>query len=368
MPTSCIYTAPPGLCDGRARLNREHPLPRGLGNFCGQELLKEKICVNCNRCNGLDDQLLHLGPVALLRRLTGIEGGRRDIFYKSSYGHDPLVVTGAATPEEKPVRLEVQQGNEGLPLRHINFRNSSGETRVLPLPRELNSIERLQEYLSRSDLRDFRPVEFYPDSNDPDDFQRIADLCQQSYGRRFDKVRVDTGGVINAATQFAPPSAYRRAIAKIAFHFFLKVFPEATGFEIEFNEIKRLIIRGGNPLQFVLERRGKIPHSLHSLGPWAHILYADWGMDFLVTRVQLFAGFILPTSGVGLSWDSHLDGTIVTTDTACNPLTWVVHLGRNPIPKSSLGTRATAFVAMRGLRDFDGRAFDISGWPDVRNC
>jgi hypothetical protein len=44
----CIYTQPTGLCPGSSKLNDEHYLPRGLGNFRDYSPLKDTICEDCN--------------------------------------------------------------------------------------------------------------------------------------------------------------------------------------------------------------------------------------------------------------------------------------------------------------------------------
>ena len=371
--TRCIYTVPHGLCLGDTPFDNEHGLSFGLGNFCGHEPISDKICKDCNhRCSKLEERLLHLGPVALLRRFAGIKGRSRgrgkDIFYESTFGLAPIAVTGAPSPGHHDVRWEVKYDYDGVPLRQIVFKNPTGELRVVPLRRGVTSISNLRAFLIASDLGDFQPVEIYPDPQDTDDFERLAQVCEGLYRRRFSKVRVEAGGVVNATTQFAPPPEYRRAIAKIGFHFFLKVFPEVTGFESEFNEIKKLIMRGGDPVQFVHEQAGKIPRGVVDQGSWAHLLYADWGLDFLKTRVQLFAGLTIPASGSGVPLDSFLGGKTVKTNSATNPLTWVVHLGRSPAPKRTLGTRAMAFVAGKAPKGFDGRAWVISDRLDVQDA
>jgi hypothetical protein len=41
----CVYTTPPGLCDGDTALSpNEHYLPRALGNFQNNEPLVNRIC------------------------------------------------------------------------------------------------------------------------------------------------------------------------------------------------------------------------------------------------------------------------------------------------------------------------------------
>jgi hypothetical protein len=49
----CVYTTPPGLCDGDTALSpNEHYLPRALGNFQDNEPLVNRICDGCPRGAG----------------------------------------------------------------------------------------------------------------------------------------------------------------------------------------------------------------------------------------------------------------------------------------------------------------------------
>jgi hypothetical protein len=86
---------------------------------------------------------------------------------------------------------------------------------------------------------------------------------------------------------------YGRAIAKIAFHFFLTYFPQFSGLESEFKDVKRYIYGGvANrlfirtvPEQFVFEfqRGGRMK-------TWAHFLTAECGPQGVEARMQFFAG------------------------------------------------------------------------------
>jgi hypothetical protein len=89
---------------------------------------------------------------------------------------------------------------------------------------------------------------------------------------------------------------YFRAVAKIGFHFALKMFPELTGHEREFDRIKDYIWSGseggnsGRPVrpmsrQFVEDfDRGRRPRC------WMHILAVERSYDRAISFVQLFAG------------------------------------------------------------------------------
>jgi len=86
----CLYCQNPP--DGE-----EHWLPRSLGAFEGNTMLKDRICRSCNERLGrvLDLELARSGPAGLTRQLLGIEGRRsherKDVFdYQASRIDRPI--------------------------------------------------------------------------------------------------------------------------------------------------------------------------------------------------------------------------------------------------------------------------------------
>ncbi len=91
---------------------------------------------------------------------------------------------------------------------------------------------------------------------------------------------------------------YHRAIAKIAFHFFIWCsFPQITGFEPEFNGIKQFIWQGGDSSNHVRSNAGPFERDQIGEGPYAHVLAAGVADNEAVATVQLFAG---SDSGINL--------------------------------------------------------------------
>src|SRR5712671_1508930 len=111
------------MCTGSAALDDEHYLSRGLGNFRGYELLKNKICRDCNGRFGreLEDILLHVGPVAALREMVGLEGRKKHrkkpIFQETTRGYGPIKLVGSGAEGEHPILWEAVKGRDGRPLR-----------------------------------------------------------------------------------------------------------------------------------------------------------------------------------------------------------------------------------------------------------
>jgi hypothetical protein len=86
--------------------------------------------------------------------------------------------------------------------------------------------------------------------------------------------------------------AHFRAVAKIAFHYTLKVFPDLTGTEAEFAPIKNFIWAGGDPDQFVQQRRDQFVRNFRTHRPtkWMHLLAVERTYYSILAHAQFFAG------------------------------------------------------------------------------
>ena len=88
-------------------------------------------------------------------------------------------------------------------------------------------------------------------------------------------------------------SAFFRAVAKIGFHYALKVFPDLLGTESEFDSIKQFIWSGGEFSNFIRQR--ELPVALNVLMGdrpvnWGHILLVDRTYEKLTAFAQFFVG------------------------------------------------------------------------------
>ncbi len=113
---------------------------------------------------------------------------------------------------------------------------------------------------------------------------------------------------------------YVQAISKIAFHFVLAQF-HFTGFESEFDDLKRFIYAGtgANPARIVgdVVLPQLVPEQAR-LRNWSHVLTAEFNRDGFVSRMQFFAGPRL------------------------KPFVWRVDLGASPsriLPEMAVGLR-----------------------------
>jgi hypothetical protein len=113
---------------------------------------------------------------------------------------------------------------------------------------------------------------------------------------------------------------YVQAVSKIAFHFVLAHF-HFTGFELEFDDLKRFIYSGTGTSRARIVEEVLLPQLVPEqarLIQWSHILTAEFNRDGFFSRMQFFAGPRL------------------------KPFVWRVDLGANPsrvLPEMAQGRR-----------------------------
>jgi hypothetical protein len=291
---SCIYPGPHGA------ISDEHYLPRALGQFKGFEPLYDRLCRDCNKRIGdtTEVQFLRAGPIAFFRWLVGNEGRDGPMpspYYRGAGGAPPLYMTGRCASFDYDLLFEVVQGSEDVfPLRQVIFDHKiTGHTPVPILDRMKGNPDALIDYLKHYGIEGAKPIHAFAA---PDEIQWLTDLLVKAVGT--------TPGGEWATTDFQPQrielvvnvgvtEAHFRAVAKIVFHYALKVFPDLSGLERQFDPIKQFIWEGGQTGHFVSQennqyvanfRRGYRPSH------WSHILSVTRDYNEIVGRAQFFAG------------------------------------------------------------------------------
>jgi hypothetical protein len=352
----CIYTTPEGLCEGTEDFSEEDYLPRGLGKFKGYQRLKDKICRNCNhRLGDLDNLLLTSGPEAIFRAIHGIEGRKkhraRDVFHEMTHGRPPIEVFARLPGDASPTRVEILGGNFGQPRRELVFEWADGRSKRVPIPRSIDTPEKLDGHLQRKGIKreGSKCIVYCPEGDDG--FRDVVQRCLgkiETLGGPPDLSNYPAELPAAALIQLSPE--YHRAIAKIAFHFFLWCsFPGITGFEPEFDSIKRFIWQGGDPNNRVLSNAG--PFERDQIGDdatYAHILSAGVDHNEVAATVQLFAG---SDSGMNLLAKAN-DGRSFPVQFKNMSFIRFVKLGRSPFRIACDLRRALQFTAYR--RSIDG--------------
>jgi len=294
MPPTCIY---PGLHS--EDFSPEHYLPIALGRFEGMELLENRICTACNNELGrrVETQFLRAGPTGFFRWLIGIRG--RDglppsPFHRGAAGADPMYLVGRAPAWPFDLLWEAEPGTENVcPLRQIVFHHPLlGYRPIGILERFRERPDAFRAHLQEEGLQNATPVHVFAAE---DEVHWMSSLLQ-GLGHQSPQewTRLDAQEQrIDLVVTVTVTEAYFRAVAKIAFHYLLKVYPELTGLEREFNGIKEFIWNGGQTDRFVIQRRDQfIANFRVGYRPtnWMHILATERSRGWTKVYAQFFAG------------------------------------------------------------------------------
>jgi hypothetical protein len=320
----CIYTGPYGLCDGKYPLHpKEHYLPAGLGNFRNDIRLRNYICTRCQQNFGsLEDVFLHNSPEAFFRFITGKKGRKshrkKDIFYEPTAGMAPITIKGLQPGETYPVLWEMTGMKEAKQMKQVVFKGKNGNFYHLPY-RPSHLAQDFSEFMKQHRLEDLEMIMCYYDGGDEEN--EIHSVCRDFLKGKMSQPMMPVGGNIEGEMLAAITIPYLRAVAKIAFHFVLAHF-DFTGFEPQFDAIKRFIFTGHQHEKFVqaihepFVDKLKLPQAV--LKDWSHLLSAQYDYDTMEARMQFFAGPVV------------------------RPVVWRVMFGKSP--SRIVGTYGKAFV------------------------
>lgn len=277
-----------------------------MGTFENQPTLKNRVCQECDteigKCEG---QLVKCGIEAMLRIQAGIIGrsGRNSPspFRQRHYGYGPITVEMEFPYTGWRVLVEPREdGSTCEPLPQIVMIGSKGHCGQIPI-REAKTLtaEMLKREIATLGQHEWRKV--WAVQLDDADVDHIFGLLDQIgiLGSEdcLTNIRPLDGTIKMRASGIAVYGReYFRAIAKIAFHYFLLHSHSGlfNGSEPEFERVRRFIRHGeGSEGDFVIE--GSAPLLCDSSGRdrppfYGHILLMDIGLDRIAVWVQLFVG------------------------------------------------------------------------------
>ena len=299
----------------------EHWLPRSLGEFGSEQILRDRVCGECNRLLGkqVDEEWIRTGPEGVLRRALGIEGRHGAATGNPHYFR-------AST--DFPVQATNPDADEALPERNLLWETvpaSDGELRAqlleqlvlvkdghrisVPLNAQWNAAT-LRTAIANRGAEGGALVEVYADRATLEQMRPL--LREVLPGFEAEWFERDGAGQQPRQLQFANHlrEPYLRGIAKIAFHGALKLLPNLDGYAREFEHVRRWIRFGERPPQpFWRLVAQPILAGLGAgvvLRDWGHVVAVDSAYQTVSVKMQFFVG-----PGV-------------------MPQTWVVLLGRNP--------------------------------------
>jgi hypothetical protein len=317
----CVYTTPEGLCPGTSPLHpKEHYLPAGLGNFKDDVRLRNFICYDCQRrFSKFEEVFLRNSGEAFLRKILGVQGRKdhksKNIFVEPTLGLPPLTVKGVYPGMPHELLWEMQSEGQASPLDQLVFKKQDGTLQHIPI-REGKLLQDLSRF--GNEWKSWQLVAcIAKDQHEPELQALLGPLLEGMATPAADSPEtVELEG--EAKAQITLP--YVQAVSKIAFHFVLAHF-HFTGFESEFDDLKRFIYSGTSTNRARIVEDVVLPQLAPEqarLRQWSHILTAEFNRDGFFSRMQFFAGPRL------------------------KPFVWRVDLGANPsriLPERAMGLR-----------------------------
>lgn len=289
----CIYPGPHGA------MSEEHYLPAALGEFRGCQPLRDRVCRECNRKIGdaVETEFLRTGAIAFFRWLVGVIGRNGPPpcpFYQRAAGMPPIHMPGRAPGFDYDLLFEVEWGTENVyPLRQVVFGHPLlARPRAVPIyDRMRDDPQSLMELLQEWGLDRGQPIRAFAA---PEEIPWVSDLLRALGYAVPDNWAVTESPAqkIALVAEVTVSPAHFRAVAKIGFHYALKMFPDLTGMESEFDDIKAFIWAGGEVGQFVKQRPDQFVKNFERERPtrWMHILAVERAYDAILAHAQFFAG------------------------------------------------------------------------------
>ncbi len=293
----CIY------CNEREATSDEHAIPSCLGmdkdKIINLEYLKNKLCSVCNEKIGkLEEQFCRCSPEALFRRIKGIEGRKHhkkvNPFYRGSSGGGHIEATTKHPSKDYIIKWDLLEGSTDFePARQIIVQDNKGKYYPIRITDNIQTFDDLNKILQSKGLVDCKPVESYAT---PEEIEWIDRICK-GFKESFEWNELSfmpSEKEKEFVVKFVITEKYFRAIAKIAFHYFLQHFTQFSGFEKEFEGIKHFIMNGGKVKTWVKQVQGSFIYDLQSphitIDKYAHFIVAEKLSSHIVAKMIFFVG------------------------------------------------------------------------------
>jgi hypothetical protein len=228
----------------------------------------------------LDEQFVRCGPSAILRKRFDIQGRQHheivNPFYRGSAGGQRVKFFAWDESFQCEVLIELTGGDQGRQLTQLILRGKSGPHHHIPVTASMTP-KRLREQIAA--LRLEAPLEVRL-IHDPPTEQWAVDLFRELWpNEQLPQTTMGASGFKGGVVQFQTTNRYFRAIAKIGFHYFLTQFPEYTGHEPAFGDLRDFIINDMKELKASIINRfigiHEFPIAPPSSGFVGHLLCAE---------------------------------------------------------------------------------------------
>jgi len=324
----CIYCPSPGP------FSKEHALPYSLGQFKGFSELKDTICKDCNskKISISEDQFLHSTPEAFFKEFLGIKGRKKhitvNIFKRGSAGAPPIDFIGHDPESDLDILFEFNPGSKTLKEvdEQIVFVDKNGKCFPYRVPPWIEKSKQLFDHVRKTIPKDKYDALFFRN----DRFLKRMKKMLKGIGNNFE-ISEPLGDTIIKEQEIKChfTDLYFRAIAKIAFHYFLTVFDIYRGDEDLFSPIREFIIEGGNREDFVKDKT-KAPILAKTPNWWTHIIKTVYDQGYIFVYLQFFSSAYY------------------------EPIKYMVRLNRNIDSLAVLDNRCHLFSYYQPIQQIDG--------------
>lgn len=289
----CIY------CNENEANSGEHYLPACLGKFQHYEQLFDRLCDKCNHTIGLlDEQFCRCGPEAFFRMILGIKGRKHhkkvNPVYRGSAGGRRIVIEADHPKLDCKIFCEIEEGSvNAFPARQVIVIDSNKEYHSILITENMRDSADLEKELKNRELLDSTIIECWTSPEEDDWIKNLCKGldCQINWG---DDIQYQINGETRLVATFTVNDKYFRAIAKIAFHYFLKYFNQFSGDEKEFDGIKQFIKFGGNSDNWVRQVNGSFIAGLNpgftTTDRYCHIIAVDKNEKIIRAMLHFFIG------------------------------------------------------------------------------
>ena len=280
----------------------DHVLSVQLGEFRNDKRFRQ-ICPDCNSKIGRSEQqFLACGPESFFRRLVNPKVPPKRQRGKSQIKAAMGVPGPDSTIDHGDHRELVKRSDDNptnvYPIDQIVIHDDQENEYFIKLFSGMKK-EHIEEQLKKLGIINIRKVWFHFDETKGDEFEKILKEVFSSFEKH--KLPYTEAGVtpIDGRITFQVNDHYFRAVAKIAFHYYLIYSLRGyQGNEAFFNPIRDFIMNGGDHEVFFNPKGPKfaIPFGdLPSGGVitpdrWCHILSAYEEETYIIAYVQLFVG------------------------------------------------------------------------------
>jgi hypothetical protein len=280
----------------------DHIVPAQLGEF-RNDVRFRRICPLCNnRIGRSEQQFLQCGPEAIFRQIVAPASPRRRTRGRSpghgAYGMPPPRFTMNCGDHRQIVRPLSDRPGDAEFIDQLVVRSEDGNDHQFQLFPGLQA-DQLRDRVESAGIKDFETAWLHCDQANWEEFVALVQAAWPNKG--LSELAPTEPGLHKAEGRitFTFSDHYFRAIAKIAFHYYLVHSRRGVrGDEAEFAPVRRFILEGGDASDFfdTPGPRFAVPFGELPTGGaitpahWCHVLAVYEASEVVVGYVHLFAG------------------------------------------------------------------------------